>query len=103
MCYNSIHSIDSHHLNLKIVDVDECEEDLEKCGSNAQCQNTIGNFTCKCLLGYEGSGINCTDIDECLPQRNPCHINGTCKNTSPFYICECKEGYKGNGKKCTGK
>jgi len=61
------------------VDIDECEEDPEICGFNANCTNTMGNFTCNCLAGYEGRCVNCTDIDECL--SNPCTSHSTCNNT----------------------
>ena len=62
----------------------------------------MGNFTCSCLPGFEGSGVNCTDIDECLLE-DQCHSNAICNNTIPFFTCECKPGYHGNGSNCKGK
>ena len=84
-------------------DIDECEVDPDICGFNSKCNNTIGNFTCSCLSGYNGTtGVNCTDINECT-KNNPCHSDAKCENTVPFHVCTCKEGYTGNGTYCEGK
>ncbi|KAL0351338.1 UNVERIFIED_CONTAM: Wall-associated receptor kinase [Sesamum calycinum] len=40
-------------------DIDECE--LGKCPHD--CQNTNGNFTCRCPKGYHGDGHNCSPGD----------------------------------------
>ena len=34
-------------------DIDECTEDTAICGIYSTCNNTVGNFTCDCLDGYE--------------------------------------------------
>ena len=86
------------------ADIDECKKDPGICGFNAKCNNTMGNFTCSCLPGYNGTaGANCTDIDECSVAVSPCHGNAICNNTAPFFTCECEPGYSGNGFNCTGK
>ena len=40
-----------------LSDIDECFSD--PCHSNATCNNTIGSFTCTCVSGYAGDGIQC--------------------------------------------
>ena len=85
------------------ADIDECEMVQGICGFNAKCHNTMGNFTCSCLSGYEGTaGVNCTDIDECM-LVSACHSNAICLNAAPFFTCSCEPGYSGNGFNCAGK
>ena len=34
---------------------------LSPCHTNADCNNTVGNYTCNCKAGFEGDGkISCT-------------------------------------------
>merc|ERR1712135_142140 len=40
-------------------DTNECSEDTHNCHENAMCINTKGNFTCKCLNGFQGNGLDC--------------------------------------------
>lgn len=47
----------AHHCSL--LDVNECEEVLDNCDENADCENTQGSFECKCKQGYAGDGVNC--------------------------------------------
>uniref|UniRef100_A0A3B4BSP5 Uncharacterized protein n=1 Tax=Pygocentrus nattereri TaxID=42514 RepID=A0A3B4BSP5_PYGNA len=49
------------------TDVDECTEIPEVCGPNANCANTVGNYSCTCLRGY-------TVTDQYFPINisNPC-------------------------------
>ena len=43
------------------ADVNECIEGTDNCHENADCYDTIGNFTCMCSPGYSGDGVdNCT-------------------------------------------
>ena len=42
------------------ADIDECEEDLDKCHEWATCINTIGSYDCICNPGSTGDGVNCT-------------------------------------------
>lgn len=35
------------------IDIDECTGDV--CGSNSDCHNTIGAYTCSCLVGYNAT------------------------------------------------
>ncbi len=47
-------------ITLLYIDVNECSPELEKCGSNSQCVNTDGSFSCRCNEGYTGNGVTCT-------------------------------------------
>ena len=40
-------------------DVNECNEDLHNCHSDANCENTEGSYNCTCRPGYTGDGFNC--------------------------------------------
>ena len=43
------------------TDVNECvKPETNECDSNAVCNNTEGSYTCRCLIGYQGDGKNCT-------------------------------------------
>ena len=42
------------------TDVDECSNEVYPCDPNANCTNSIGNFSCTCLTGYSGNGMTCT-------------------------------------------
>ena len=67
MIYNFIES----HIVLKIsdhllildnylhADINECTLDLDICGPNKTCIDTIGNFSCICSPGYTGNGEQC--------------------------------------------
>ncbi len=83
------------------LDIDECDEESERCGMNSVCTNTMGGFHCDCLPGFNGTGVNCTDDNECL--RSPCHPRAKCTNVPSNYSCECLPGYSGNGTDCMGK
>ena len=83
----------------KCTDYDECEVGDEKsCGPNAQCQNTIGSYTCVCAVGFIATGSGCVDLDECLEGIVSCKggNSSTCVNTLGGYECLCKAGYTGS-------
>ena len=46
-----------HYLNL--IDINECERNLDNCHENASCINTIGWFYCDCKDGFNGNGTYC--------------------------------------------
>ena len=44
-----------------ILDIDECLSHSENnCSINARCINTDGGYQCECMVGFEGSGVECT-------------------------------------------
>jgi hypothetical protein len=71
------------------TDINECDDDPEICGMNANCTNTVGSYTCSCSSGYTGDGIMCTDINECDDDPEICGMNANCTNTVGSYMCSC--------------
>ena len=42
------------------TDYDECShDDWNDCNDEAECNNTIGSYDCKCNVGYTGDGRQC--------------------------------------------
>ena len=41
------------------LDVDECRLDSAGCSRDADCINTEGSYSCKCLSGFTGDGFTC--------------------------------------------
>jgi len=42
-----------------LIDVNECILGTHTCHTEANCINTVGNFTCVCNPGYSGNGFIC--------------------------------------------
>ena len=53
--YNMIHKFSWR------ADINECY-DMKCSNENAECINTVGNYSCQCMEGYTGDGYNCTGI-----------------------------------------
>ena len=75
----------------------ECERDINECLVSPSpclqlCHNTVGGYTCSCLMGYTGPACE-TDINEC--DSNPC-LNGNCFNGVGNFSCGCNFGYNGS-------
>ena len=47
--------------SLCTADLDECTS-MNICDVNAECNDTIGSFTCACNDGYTGDGFSCTGM-----------------------------------------
>uniref|UniRef100_A0A8D3BT51 Si:ch211-241f5.3 n=1 Tax=Scophthalmus maximus TaxID=52904 RepID=A0A8D3BT51_SCOMX len=101
--------------------INECLEDPDICGRNANCFNTSPYYSCICGDGFisttgvemfhNGDNITCRDIDECQ-EDDVCGQHATCVNTPGSYHCVCNAGYKkksgksdisGNQEQCEGK
>ena len=41
------------------TDDNECTLGTNNCHANAECTNTQGSFSCACVAGYSGDGVNC--------------------------------------------
>ena len=54
------HSLTHTHTNLFPTDKDECVLGIDKCNPDrANCTDTEGSYTCHCMAGFSGDGVNC--------------------------------------------
>ena len=44
--------------------MDECLLGTDTCHKNADCSNTSGGYSCKCIAGYQGNELEFEDIVE---------------------------------------
>ncbi|XP_067028180.1 nidogen-like isoform X4 [Acropora muricata] len=83
-------------------DIDECALRTHKCHKKANCQNTLGSYTCTCNLGYYGSGFNCSSDGTC--EGVVCDLNADCVSLESIggrkKECMCKPGFTGRGDIC---
>ena len=47
---------------LLTIDIDECALGTHGCSPNADCIDTMENYTCICRSGFTGDGITCTGM-----------------------------------------
>ena len=47
---------------IPIIDLDECQNDLDYCHKLATCTNERGSYTCRCKAEYFGDGFHCYHI-----------------------------------------
>ena len=93
------------------IDIDECSSE-DTCHPNAECQNIIGSYECKCKYGFVGNDETCQDVcyrrdesNECIEiddckVSNKCHDKADCFKSVGNYTCQCKNDYIGNGTSC---
>jgi len=102
--YNAVdnqgNKADYRERTVRVLDVDECEQNLHTCSVHATCVNTDGGYDCICKDGFTGDGFKCSDVNECKLGTHDCHAKADCTNTQGGYLCTCKEGYEGDGKTC---
>lgn len=48
-----------YYQDVHILDINECERDLDDCDENADCMDIDGSFTCVCTSGFSGNGTQC--------------------------------------------
>lgn len=100
------------------VDVDECERKFHTCAPSSTCENTAGDYICKCKVGYENRnetdfrGSSCAatcDTHEngaafnCGTQRQ---ISAKCDTggcTASKCCASCPVGQTGNGTVCVDR
>jgi hypothetical protein len=61
------HNLHNYH---ESSDVDECLLDQTECDKNARCINTPGSYSCECLPGYRGDGLNCQRKYSCKQRES---------------------------------
>ena len=42
-----------------MTDINECDEGTYNCHNKADCQNSVGNYSCQCQTGFKGDGYFC--------------------------------------------
>ena len=52
----------TYPLYIPATDIDECLTSTHDCHSNADCTNNNGSFSCACMSGYTGNGVNCEGL-----------------------------------------
>ncbi|XP_072167955.1 uncharacterized protein [Diadema setosum] len=83
-------NIDSNYSVAISADGDDCTS--QPCQNGATCVDSLRDYTCLCLPGYEGP--NCgVDTDEC--RSDPCQNGGTCNDFEDYYNCTCTPSYTG--------
>ncbi|KAL3989826.1 Immunoglobulin I-set domain family protein [Acanthocheilonema viteae] len=81
------------------IDINECESSREICHKQANCINTIGDYSCmrNCPSGFKaGPQGDCEDIDECTLGIHNCTDGVLCMNRPGTFLCEtslCADGY----------
>ncbi len=40
-------------IRVRLVDVDECQNSLHRCGEGQLCHNLPGSYRCECQTGYQ--------------------------------------------------
>ncbi|KAJ8305662.1 hypothetical protein KUTeg_016207 [Tegillarca granosa] len=92
------------------TDINECE--ANPCLNNGSCIDQVGDYECRCHLGFTGKKCD-VNIDDCNPNPclndgektarriinhcilHPCLNSGSCENTLGGYNCACVTGYAG--------
>lgn len=73
----------------QITDADECQ--MNPCINAESCTNLVGDYHCKCRVGWMGK--NCDqNINDCVGQ---CQHGATCIDLVNDYHCACQPGYTG--------
>ncbi|XP_041465044.1 fibrillin-2-like [Lytechinus variegatus] len=78
------------------IDVNECIQTPDICGTYGTCQNTQGGHRCECQRNFRPDPVTntCVDINECEEQPDICQYG--CQNTIGGYRCVCPDGFEEN-------
>lgn len=71
------------------LDADECLR--TPCINAISCANLVGDYRCKCRVGWMGKNCD-TNINDCVGQ---CQHGATCIDLVNDYHCACQPGYTG--------
>ena len=52
---------------ISLLDINECELDLNNCDVQATCTNNLGSYSCACNTGWTGDGFSCGGMPKTLP------------------------------------
>jgi len=75
-----------------VLDVDECAANATTCDPNADCTNTIGNFSCACRNGFVADGNRCLLVNACVVNNGAC--SQRCVGTlAGEGVCGCFPGF----------
>ncbi|XP_076799587.1 uncharacterized protein LOC143444282 [Clavelina lepadiformis] len=82
----------------KCSDIDECNEPISPCDTNARCSNLIGSYRCTCNDGYRPNGKDCVEIF-CPDLPSPAPLGSISPDQSMWRVNEkaiynCKTGYQ---------
>ncbi|XP_052772927.1 uncharacterized protein LOC128211861 isoform X2 [Mya arenaria] len=89
-----------------------CNDDIDECSPTGSflnpcvikhhtvCENTIGNYTCNCITGYQKDAIGCVEcprgqFGENCAQTCPCNMTNTEICDKVDGNCQCKPSWKG--------
>ncbi|KAI6214615.1 NIDogen [Aphelenchoides besseyi] len=96
----------------KILSTDANECARNPCDRNADCENTVGSYNCRCREGFNGDGKQCTrngdapvktDAGYECTSHAECHQWGECAFTSNSRgVCKCRGWYVGDGRNNCG-
>ncbi|KAM3606136.1 uncharacterized protein V6R79_011362 [Siganus canaliculatus] len=81
------------------LDVDECEL-ATTCSRNMECRNSLGSYTCSCILDMVYPEGTCVSDETCLNASSACHPLAICNIHQGSFYCQCRDGYEGNGTDC---
>ncbi|KAL3852194.1 hypothetical protein ACJMK2_015867 [Sinanodonta woodiana] len=89
--------------NRNCEDIDECAKRKDKCTASQRCENTIGSYACRRLVGC-GTGYTldevtqeCKDQDECELGTHDCVAGYSCVNQQGSFRCipvTCPQGQR---------
>ncbi|KTG38403.1 hypothetical protein cypCar_00018230 [Cyprinus carpio] len=93
---------------LSLTDIDECKDNLDICGTNAQCRNKVGSYNCECHQGYSNYGNNqskCIEMscDQFKAESDVESTPETLKHLRALLRSSCESLRTANGSRKTGE